>query len=69
MVRYNNRIFKPLGQTGYGHFSVISEFDGKNTLIIGDPQPPHFKKCSLNQFFYSMSNQIDGIERGLYIVF
>lgn len=69
ILRYNNRITTPLGQKSYGHLSVISQFDEKsNSAIIGDPEPPFFKKVSLDDIIYSISKEIDGVQRGLHPV-
>lgn len=69
ILRYNNKIFKRDTQKSYGHFSVIVEFDDvTEKVFIGDPEMPYFKKISLDQIIFSISDQIDGIQRGLYIV-
>ena len=69
IVRYNNHLFKRKGQKSCGHFAVIAEFDDTSEkVIIGDPELPHFRKTTLKQLLYSISNQIDGIQRGLYVV-
>jgi len=68
ILRYNNVIFKS-GEKGHGHFSVISEYDDKTAeVVIGDPNPPFFKKASLKQILYSISNKLDGQRRGFYII-
>lgn len=69
ILRYNNQIFKRAGEKSYGHFSVVAGFDNRTERVtIGDPEMPHFKTASLEQILYSMSERIDGIRRGLYIV-
>lgn len=69
IIRYNNELLKREGQKSCGHFSVIAEFDDEtNTAIIGDPELPHFKNATLDQIIFSISDQIDGIQRGLYLV-
>lgn len=69
ILRYNNQIFKQVGEKNYGHFSVITDLDEQTErTIIGDPEIPHFKVTTLDQIFFSISNQIDGIQRGIYIV-
>jgi len=69
ILRYNNKFLNTENQKAYGHFSVIVEYDDKTeTAIIGDPEIPHYKTASLDQIIFSISDQIDGISRGLYIV-
>jgi hypothetical protein len=69
IMRYNNKITNGENQKSYGHLSVIVEFDDKTDIVIvGDPQIPHYKIVSLDQIICSISDQIDGIQRGLYIV-
>ena len=69
ILRFNNRIFKKDGEKSYGHFSVITEFDERSERVkIGDPELPHFKTVLLDQVLFSISDKIDGIPRGLYIV-
>lgn len=69
IIRYNNHITRPPDQKSYGHFSVITHFDSTtNQVIIGDPEPPFFKTVSLAQITTAISDKIDGIQRGFYIV-
>lgn len=69
ILRYNNRIFKKDDEKSYGHFSVITKYDSRSERVtIGDPELPHFKTVSLDQVLFSISDKIDGIGRGLYIV-
>lgn len=69
ILRYNNIITKSRGQTSYGHFSVVCQFDkAKSLVIIGDPEPPFFKEVSLADVIYSTTKRVDGVQRGLYLV-
>lgn len=36
--------------------------------MIGDPEPPFFKDITLKELFFSISGEIDGVKRGLYLV-
>lgn len=70
ILRYSNKIFKENGQKSYGHFSVICSFDQNTGLVgIGDPEEPHFKTATLEDIIFSTSDTIDGVQRGIYIVF
>ncbi len=69
IMRYNDAFLKRESQKSCGHFAVITEFDDKtDKVVIGDPEIPHFKKASLDQVICSISDKIDGIQRGFYIV-
>jgi hypothetical protein len=67
IVRFNNAIFKR--DDSAGHFGLIVGFEYENDMIvIGDPEPPFFKNLNLNDLLLAISNKLDGVERGLYIV-
>ncbi|MBD3270166.1 hypothetical protein GF376_01425 [Candidatus Peregrinibacteria bacterium] len=70
ILRWHTRIFKGGKEPeGVGHFSVIEDYDPSDQeVVIGDPDPPFFKKASLGQLLYAMSDQVDGIQRGMYLV-
>jgi len=69
ILRYNNKVFKDDNEKSYGHFSVIVDYNTNSGLVtIGDPELPHFKQTTLKQILFSMSKQIDGMQRGLYII-
>lgn len=66
-MRFNNQIFK--GKPGVGHFAVIVGLDSKGKkVIIGDPDPPFFKKISVKKIVKAISANFDGIKRGIYLV-
>jgi hypothetical protein len=65
ILRFNDHIFKENG--GVGHFALIVGHD-KNKVLVGDPDPPFFKEASLKDILFSISDKIDGEERGLFIV-
>lgn len=65
VIRFNNGIFNK--ENGIGHFGlVISVQDG--IVIIGDPEPPFFKNVKLEELLFSISDKIDGVKRGLYLI-
>jgi len=69
ILRYNNKIFKSKKYSGFGHFGVIADFKEKSKkVLIGDPEPPFFKETSLKKLLFAVSNKIDGIERGFFII-
>lgn len=69
VLRYNNEITRLPEQKPYGHLSVVSQFDEESeTVFIGDSELPFLKKVSLDDILYSISEKIDGIQRGLYYV-
>lgn len=69
ILRYNNKITRLPDQKSYGHFSVIAQFDSESEQVtIGDPEPPFFKTVSIEQIITAISDKIDGIQRGYYIV-
>lgn len=68
ILRYNNSLFQS-NKKGVGHFSLISEYDDKSReVLILDPDPPFLKILKLEDLYTSISNKLDGIQRGLYIV-
>lgn len=69
ILRYNNKATRLPGQKSYGHFSVIAQFDSETDQVtIGDPEPPFFKTIILKEIITAISDKIDGIQRGFYIV-
>lgn len=69
ILRYNNAITKLPDTKNYGHFSVISRYNSRTKEVrIGDPEMPFFKTVTLDQIVYATSKEIDGIQRGIYIV-
>ena len=69
MLRYNNIIFNRKDGKGYGHISVIADYDqGKKEVAISDTELPFIKQVSLEQLIYATSDRIDGIKRGFYFV-
>ena len=68
ILRYNNSLVQ-INKKGGGHFSLISEYDSvsKEVLIL-DPDPPFWKKMKLEDLHTSISDKLDGIKRGFYIV-
>ncbi len=52
ILRFNNKIFKKKDEKPAGHFSLIVDYNrNKKEVIIGDPEPPFFKKVSLKKNF------------------
>ena len=78
IIRYHTRIFQQAEDaknepgnksSGYGHFSVMVSYDVENGKItLGNPDLPFYSEVSLEDLIFAMSDQIDGIKRGLYIV-
>lgn len=65
IIRFNNSIFNK--ENGIGHFGVVIDMrDG--VVTIGDPEPPFFKNITLAELLFSISDKIDGIKRGFYLV-
>lgn len=68
ILRFNNRLITK-NNRGHGHFAVIVQYNSnKKTVIIGDPDPPFYKQMTLQKILYSISNKIDGIQRGFFII-
>jgi hypothetical protein len=65
VVRYNNAILNQ--DNCVGHFGVVADMQN-DTAIIGDPEPPFFKEVSLEELLLSISDKIDGVRRGLYLI-
>lgn len=65
IVRFNNSIFNK--ESGVGHFGLIVGVQ-RGIVMIGDPEPPFFKDITLKELFFSISGEIDGVKRGLYLV-
>ncbi len=56
-------------QKPVGHFSLITNYHPHSQKVtIGDPNMPFFRKTDLQKLLYGMSDQIDGIQRGIYVV-
>lgn len=69
ILRYNNKITTKDGQKSYGHFSLITQYDSASgKVVLGDPELPFFKTVSLKQIIFSVSDEIDGTRRGIYII-
>lgn len=67
ILRWHTKIFD--NKKGYGHFSVISEYNSSTKVVtIGDPNPLHYKKLLLNQVLETISRNNDNKQRGLYII-
>lgn len=68
ILRFNNQIFKS-GHEGVGHFALIIKIEKKSKrVIVGDPDPPFFKKATLEDIIFSISDKIDGQKRGLFLI-
>jgi len=65
VVRFNNSIFNK--EDGVGHFGLVIRVQGE-VVTIGDSEPPFLKDITLKELFFSISGEIDGVKRGLYLV-
>lgn len=69
ILRFNDRVYKKKNEKYHGHFSIITAFDDqKSEVIIGDPERPFYKTLSLRQVLFAISDEVDGIRRGLYFL-
>lgn len=67
ILRFHNHIFK--GEKGTGHFALIVGFnEDKDKVLLGDPEPSFFKEANLKDILFSISDNVDGRKRGLFIV-
>ena len=67
ILRFHTGIFGE--EKSNGHLGVIAAYDDNNQMItIGDPEMPFFREIPLEKLMLGMSNQFDGIERGVYVV-
>jgi 2-C-methyl-D-erythritol 4-phosphate cytidylyltransferase len=50
-------------------FALITKIEKKSKqVIIGDSDPPFFKKTALEDIIFSISDKIDGQKRGLFLI-
>ena len=69
IIRYHTGIWFPNGGDGYGHFSVITEYNEKTGVVtIGNPEMPHFRPENLDKLLYATSDKADGTLRGFYVI-
>jgi len=68
ILRLNNKLLNK-DKKGCGHFSLIIQYDSNNRIItIGDPNPAFYKQMTEDDILYSISDKIDGIQRGLFVI-
>lgn len=67
IIRFHNAVFKK--GKGAGHLAVVTDFDHKTSVAtIGDPNPPFLKRMTLQEILRAMSGDIDGQERGMFVI-
>jgi hypothetical protein len=67
ILRFHSGIYK---ENGAGHLGIIINYNKKSKIVvIGDPEPPFFKKITLEKLLESLSKKFDGIQRGPYLIY
>ncbi len=68
VLRFNNKLISS-NKKGCGHLALIYSLNAHNDIVgIGDPDPPFYKTMTLNDILFSISNKIDGTQRGLFYI-